>query len=271
MSTLCSALTHRSKRAFTLIELLVVILIIAILIAVAAPSFLGQQDKAKDSAVKSDLALVHKAAKADSITDARAQGTWATGTDLVGAITRSEPQLDDKVSVTDTPAAERYGVCASSNANTLRVVAHSASGNAWLVEAPANGRQRIDRGTCAGFDAAATFAPSDEGSGPTGGSAALRLALDKLMEDVIACHADGYSYNECTDTARLARAGTEYTYGTAPGEVWVIEPGMFNFDVIGTVGPPADNFGIAWTPGGTHRYCNSPDAACVGGQWQPVE
>src|SRR3989304_3740721 len=46
---------HRSEEGFTLIELMVVVLIIAILIAIAIPTFIGMRDRGYDSQSKSNL------------------------------------------------------------------------------------------------------------------------------------------------------------------------------------------------------------------------
>ena len=56
-------LADRSEEGFTLIELMVVVLIIAILLAIAIPTFLGARNRANDRAAQSSLRNALTAAK----------------------------------------------------------------------------------------------------------------------------------------------------------------------------------------------------------------
>src|SRR4051794_17967805 len=66
LQTLKTRLAHdrQSDEGFTLIELMVVVLIIAVLLAIAIPTFLGSQTKAKDRSAQSSLRNTVTAAKA---------------------------------------------------------------------------------------------------------------------------------------------------------------------------------------------------------------
>jgi type IV pilus assembly protein PilA len=97
---------ENGEQGFTLIELLVVVLIIGILSAIAIPIFLGQQNQAKDAAVKSDL------------------------TNLKTAVISYETATNGSYPATGAPAGTltQYGFSQSDNTVDIQIVSADATG-----------------------------------------------------------------------------------------------------------------------------------------------
>jgi prepilin-type N-terminal cleavage/methylation domain-containing protein len=78
----------RDERGFTLIELLIVMVILAILTAVAAPTYLALKNRAKDAAAKADLSAV-----VPSIEQYFSDNNTYVGMTLAGLQTSYDPSL----------------------------------------------------------------------------------------------------------------------------------------------------------------------------------
>jgi type IV pilus assembly protein PilA len=117
----------QDDKGFTLIELMVVVLIIAILIAIAIPTFLGLRERAQNRAAQSDLRNALTAAKAFYTDDETYTGFNVAAADSV------EPSLNW---VAGAPAADtdQVGIDDGTTGNTARFLRHSASGTFFCIQ-----------------------------------------------------------------------------------------------------------------------------------------
>lgn len=112
----------RRDDGFTLIELMVVVMIIAVLIAIAIPSFLGFRQSAQDRSAQSEVRSVLLAEKA----------FWLENGDYTGAaadITAFEPNA----TVAAAPADGVYIDLNAASSDVVCIVRTADSGNTFAV------------------------------------------------------------------------------------------------------------------------------------------
>ena len=110
------------SEGFTLIELMVVVMIIAVLIAIAIPSFLGFRKSAQDRAAQSDIRNVLLSEKAYWLE----RGDY---TQTAADITALEPNAD----LTGGPAAGVFIDLNGASADIVCIVRTAASGNTFAI------------------------------------------------------------------------------------------------------------------------------------------
>ncbi len=117
---------------FTLIELMVVILIIAILLAIAIPTFLGARTRAQNRAAESNLRNALTAAKTLYSDSSDYSGVNTTN------MTSVEPSLTfvapPTTTVGDVAVATAAGTGSTTSPQTVELAALSASGNCYYLE-----------------------------------------------------------------------------------------------------------------------------------------
>jgi type IV pilus assembly protein PilA len=120
-----------AEAGFTLIELMVVLLIMAILLAIAIPTFLGVKGGAQDRAAQSNLTNALTSAKAVYAS----QGSYpafAGAGGLSSTLATQEPELSF-VAVTPTKGSSQLGTLVSADGQQLVLVGYSASGLCWAL------------------------------------------------------------------------------------------------------------------------------------------
>ncbi len=126
--------TRRADAGFTLIELMVVLLILAILLAIAIPTFLGVTKSANDRAVQSNLNTAFVNAKSAFQSNSQ---SYAASAGLVAALTSAEPSLSfitGATALTSGTAQSTISVTTSADGYAVILAGLAkGTGNCWYI------------------------------------------------------------------------------------------------------------------------------------------
>ena len=124
----------RDQEGFSLVELMIVIMIIALLMAIAIPTYLGARQRAQDRAAQSMLVTALKTEEVVAVDDAQY-------TNVVATLSAAEPALD-WAGVADDSVHIVVGTTVNAN-DTVLLYAKSSTGS-WV------GIKRIAQGATTG-------------------------------------------------------------------------------------------------------------------------
>jgi type IV pilus assembly protein PilA len=159
------------EEGFTLIELMVVVLIIAILIAIAIPTFLGSRGRANERAAQSSLRNAVTAAKTLFTDTSSYTGTTAA------ALTPIEPSLTFQAGVSTGPKIVQVVLNATPSATDVILSAQSASGKCYYIgDSSTYGTSFAMANNGGSTGCTGQTAPGVQAAAPTSGSAVTSAA-----------------------------------------------------------------------------------------------
>jgi len=164
----------RPEFGFTLIELMVVVLIIAILLAIAIPTFLGARNAANSRAAQANLR--------NALT---AEQTQWTAVQSFSANTTTMSSIERGLTWTSGAAATgtQVAVIVSTNSDVTLLQAQGKDGNCYFIEASDNPSYGFTGYGEISGNCATMTAPAEPSSNPVqGGSAAAHVATSATAD-----------------------------------------------------------------------------------------